>query len=141
MNTKKIIPSRRRLTFFLIITSVVAIFFIGYNFYFIPGNQNIVQKNGFLILENISRNIRERNDYLQTAFENIIKPDSFLKTKSLSHFQKQLDQYKVNGKIFYTRKPLDTGKIIKQNKNDSTKFLDDFQNDSSVYLADIRNDS
>ena len=141
MNTKKIIPSRRRLTFFLIITSVVGIFFVGYNFYFIPGNQNIVQKNGFLILENISRNIRERNDYLQTAFENIIKPDSFFKTKSLSHFQNQLDQYKVNGKIFYTRKLLDTGKIIKQNKNDSTKFLDDFQNDSSVYLADIRNDS
>jgi len=133
MNTKKIIPSRRRLTFFLIITSVVGIFFVGYNFYFIPGNQNIVQKNGFLILENISRNIRERNDYLQTAFENIIKPDSFFKTKSLSHFQNQLDQYKVNGKIFYTRKLLDIGKIIKQNKNDSTKFLDDFKNDSSVY--------
>jgi hypothetical protein len=141
MNAKKIIPSGRRLTFFLIITLVVAVFFIGYNFYFIPGNQNIVQKNGFLILENISRNIKERNDYLQTAFENILKPDKIFQKKSLLHFQNQLNQYKLNGKIFYTRKPLITDNVIKSNKNDSSVLSEDFQSDSSVYLADVRNDS
>jgi hypothetical protein len=131
MNVKKIIPAKRRLTFLLTITLVIAIFFIGYNFYYIPGNQNIVNKNAFLILENISRNIKERNEYLQAAFGNILKPNqekSTSKNIDAKQQQKQLNLYVPDGKIL-------SGKNI--NTTDSVPFSDGH----AVYLDGIYNDS
>ncbi len=135
MNVKKIIPSGRRLTFFLIITLVVAVFFIGYNFYFIPGNQNILQKNGFLILENISRNIKERNGYLETAFENILKPDSAFKvTDRTGYLQKRLNVYNTDGKIISNKKFEHLSDSIINTGNDSAVYLADILSDSLFYL-------
>lgn len=139
MNTKKIIPARRRLTFFLIITMVIAIFFIGYNFYYIPGNQNVVHKNAFLILENISRNIKERNDYLQNAFKNILKSDqgkNDLKNTDQKRLQQQLNLYVPEGKIFSNKKYSDS---FSKSGEEGTVYLSGINNDSLIYVSSDKN--
>lgn len=135
MNAKKIIPSRRRLTFFLVIIFLIAIFFVGYTFYYIPSNQNIVHKNAFLILNNISRNIKERNDYLQAAFGNILKNDTgYRVTKSQLNKQKKLDLYKLEGKVFIDKHGPNADSLVKA-PNPAAVYLAGIYSDSLLYLS------
>ncbi|MFT3681164.1 MAG: hypothetical protein QM791_12880 [Ferruginibacter sp.] len=134
MNTKSLIPSGRRITGLIAIISVIAIFFISYNFYFIPGNRDVVHKNGFLILENISRNITERNRYFETSFETVLKPGDTSVKAATSHLQKQLDNYNTGGKIFLAKdffKTTDTARAV----NDTSVFLAAIRHDSLFYLS------
>ena len=140
MNVKSIIPSKRRLTFSLVIVSLIAVFFIGYYFYFIPRNKDILHKNGFGILENIRQNIISRNEYLQTSFINIIGERKINGSiNDIGQLQKQLDNYSVGGKISdrnYLVTGIDTSVISTPTFN-----ADIDAGDSTVALSAIRNDS
>lgn len=134
-------PSSRRLTFSLIILSLAAIFLTGYYFYFIPRNRNILQKNGFGILDNIRKNILDRNEYLETSFINIIgEPKLNGSIKDIVQLQQQLDNYTIGGKIIET-------KYTPKGKADTLKNIPSLSNaftngaDSSVYLSAISHDS
>jgi hypothetical protein len=141
MNIKSIMPSSRRLTFSLIILSLAAIFLTGYYFYFIPRNRNILQKNGFGILDNIRKNILDRNQYLETSFINIIGEQKLNgDPKNMDQLQKQLDNYAIGAKITAI-------KYSTASRADSLKKIPGFNNalangaDSSVYLSGISHDS
>jgi hypothetical protein len=136
MDAKSLLPSRRKLSFSLIILSLVAIFVIGYNFYYIPGNRDIVHKNGFLILENIQQNIKDKNEYLQTSFKNIEwERKSGHQKNILGHLQILLNSYNVGPKIFAQPGNANYTKPSKAGAGGTDK------EDSTVYLAHISNDS
>ncbi len=141
MNVKNVLPSRRRLSFFVIISSLVAVFFLGYYFYFIPTNKSVEHKNAFLILENIQQNIKDENAYLQNAFINILRmPQKKGDTsKTIVQLQEQLDKYKLDAKIFETAGNQNAG------ASNLTKSTDElFANetlDSTVYLSGVSGDS
>ncbi|MEO5889764.1 MAG: cache domain-containing protein [Ferruginibacter sp.] len=139
MTVKSLIPTRRRLTFSMIILSLIAIFFIGYYFYYLPGNRNILHKNGFLILQKIQQNIKDRNDYLQTSFKNILeerKNDG--SEKDLAQLQDQLNNYRVGGKIFKKNDTISRGTGNAKSKSADNSQIDD---DSTIYLYKISKDS
>jgi hypothetical protein len=140
MNIKSALPTKRRLTFSLLIVLLIAIFFIGYYFYYIPTNKNIQHNNGFLILNNIEQNIIERNEYLQTAFINILrKPKPGDSAKTVGQLQAQLDKYKIGAKLFY-KKAIE---INYNNEVSKSKVVaaNSELTDSSVYLSGIYGDS
>lgn len=140
MNVKSIIPSKRRLTFSLVIVSLIAVFFIGYYFYFIPRNKDILHKNGFGILENIRQNIIDRNDYLETSFINIIGERKINGSiNDIGQLQKQLDNYSVGGKIS-DRNYFSTG-IETPIKSTPSFDAGIDEGDSTVTLSGIHNDS
>ena len=93
----------------------------------------MLHKNSFLILENIRENIAERNDYLQTAFINVLKeePDSTA-AKTFAALQQQLNIYNIHAKILTCS---DTG----ISKSNNKALLP--EDNSTVYLSGIHNDS
>ena len=60
-----------RFSFSIPVILLIAVFFIGYYFYYIPLNKAEVQENGFLILQNITTSIIDRNTDLQNLYKNI----------------------------------------------------------------------
>jgi len=56
----------------MLILSLVAVFFGGYYFYFVPFNKQDVHKQGFYILANISKIAKEKNTYTEKLLGNLI---------------------------------------------------------------------
>lgn len=72
---------------------LIAVFFIGYYFYYIPVNKAEVQENGFLILENIKTSIIDRNTDLQNLYKNITES-----ANQKTNIDSLLKKNKVEGK-------------------------------------------
>ena len=101
MNAKSLVPSKRKLTFLIIIISLIAIFFCGYYFYYIPGNKAILHKNGFVILEDIQKNIKDRNGDMQKLFSSFLKNKRVPElTGTIKGLQLILDSSKIGGTVF-----------------------------------------
>lgn len=64
------------LTFSISVILLIAVFFIGYYFYYIPTNRDELHKNGFLILQNIESGILEKNNDLQILYKNLFEESS-----------------------------------------------------------------
>ncbi|MEO8413344.1 MAG: hypothetical protein ABI472_06775 [Ginsengibacter sp.] len=104
MKVSHLIP-KSRLTFSVPVITLIAVFFIGYYFYYIPVNKDVLHKNGFLILQNIEAAIVERNSDYQNLYKNyfdksggkIYESDALASSKSL---QGLLDRNNIEGKVF-----------------------------------------
>lgn len=130
MNVKGLMPSRRRLTFSLVIVMIIAIFFIGYNFYFIPGNKDTLHKNAFLILADISKSAQERNNDVEKLLS------SYFPGRGMEELQMELDSNKIGAKVF---RNTGAGKIkLVQDTGISSGmeriFLAGISNDTLYYL-------
>ena len=94
MRIPSLLP-KGRFSFSIPVILLIAVFFIGYYFYYIPLNKARVQQNGFLILENIKSSITDRNNDLQNLYKNISNASSDKKTDGIDSL---LKKNRVDGK-------------------------------------------
>ncbi len=104
MKVSNLIP-KSRLTFSIPVIILIAVFFIGYYFYYIPVNKADLYKNGFLILQNIKASILERNNDYQNLYKNYFDKSSAQLNQSKSsaqikELQNLLIKNKIEGKVF-----------------------------------------
>lgn len=122
---------------------LIAVFFIGYYFYYIPVNKDELQQNGFLILENIKTSIIDRNTDLQNLYKNITESanqkaniDSLLKKNKVEGKPVSFNQYVAaekggdsaysasrRGEFIQTIISKDGFTYLNKNKNDSSAIL------------------
>lgn len=117
---------KSRLTFTLPIVILIAVFFIGYYFYYIPTNKDDLHKNGFLILQNIKASILEKNNDFQNLYKNYF--DKSLASKK--DFQHLLDTNNVDGKVYTLNKFVET-----QNGADTTPGFTGYNNTRTEFQA------
>jgi hypothetical protein len=123
MKVPNLMP-KSRLTFSVPVIILVAVFFIGYYFYYIPVNKNDTHKNGFLILQNVKASILERNNDYQNLYKNFF--DKFSGTPE--DFQNLLDKNNIEGKAF----PL-FNSVAKQNVTDTTPGFSGHDNTTNEF--------
>ena len=104
MKVSNLIP-KSRLTFSIPVIILIAVFFIGYYFYYIPVNKADLYKNGFLILQNIKASLLERNNDYQNLYKNYFDKSSAQLNQSKSsaqikELQNLLIKNKIEGKVF-----------------------------------------
>src|SRR6185503_15062856 len=145
MKVPGLIP-KGKFTFTIPVILLIAVFFIGYYFYYIPTNKDELHKNGFLILQNIKTSIIDRNNDLQNLYKNIfnesinkkIAIDSVLKKNKVAgkpvfndytSLQKNNDSilnsssYKTHGEYIQTIIGRDSFTYLYKNKNDTSILL------------------
>ena len=135
--------AKNRLTLTLPIIILIAVFFIGYYFYYIPTNKETVHKNGFLILQNIKASILEKNNDYQNLYKNYF--DKSLMSNNLQHL---LDTNNVEGKVFplnrflQARNGADTTSSFTGYDNTRTEFqATDIQGSDLTYLFKNKNNA
>jgi hypothetical protein len=130
-----------RFSFSIPVILLIAVFFIGYYFYYIPVNKARVQQNGFLILENIKSSITDRNNDLQNLYKNISNASSNKKTDGIDSL---LKKNRVDGKS------LSYDRYVAEEKNRDTGFTNNIHStfiqtiigrDSFTYLYKSKNDT
>jgi hypothetical protein len=130
-----------RFSFSIPVILLIAVFFIGYYFYYIPVNKARVQQNGFLILENIKSSITDRNNDLQNLYKNISNASSDKKTDGIDSL---LKKNRVDGKS------LSYDRYVAEEKNRDTGFTNNIHStfiqtiigrDSFTYLYKSKNDT
>ncbi len=103
MKVSNLIP-KSRLTFSIPVIILIAVFFIGYYFYYIPVNKADLHKNGFLILQNIKASILERNNDYQNLYKNYFDKSSAqlnqIKSAQIKELQSLLIKNRIEGKVF-----------------------------------------
>ncbi|MDQ2862543.1 MAG: hypothetical protein M3R50_02635, partial [Bacteroidota bacterium] len=93
MKVPNLLP-KGRFSFSIPVILLIAVFFIGYYFYYIPNNKAEVHQNGFLILENIKSSIIDRNNDLQNLYKSIFNES----VNQNGKFDNLLKKNKVEGK-------------------------------------------
>ena len=111
MKASKLI-NKSRFTFVIPVVILIAVFFIGYYFYYIPTNKADVQKNGFLILQNIQKSIVKKNLDLQNLYESYFNESS----DSLVSLQSVLTKNNIPGIVHGL-----SDSLTNQNGVDTTK--------------------
>ncbi|MEP6595215.1 MAG: hypothetical protein ABJA71_04675 [Ginsengibacter sp.] len=95
------IMPKSRLTFSVSVILLIAVFFIGYYFYYIPTNKEDLYKNGFLILGNIKKSILERNEDFRKLYKTFFDKNGGANIEQTkNHIQKLLDSNNVEGDVF-----------------------------------------
>jgi len=134
MKFENIVP-KRRLTISITIVTLIAIFFIGYYFYYIPTNKEDLYKNGFLILENIKKSIADRNEDYKKLYKAFFDKDRSENIEAAKiHVQKLLDSNNVNGDVFSV-----TDTLFLKDEDDLLSSLS-IENKKSKLRADIEQD-
>src|ERR1700690_501288 len=113
MKVSNLMP-KSRLTVTIPVVMLIAVFFIGYYFYYIPTNKEDIQKNGFLILQNIKSSILEKNN----DFQNLYKSYFHKSLASKKDLQYVLDRNNIEGKVFSL-----PDSLAAQNGADTTKVF------------------
>lgn len=71
MGISSILPSRRCMLFSILILALVANFFGGYYFYYVPFNKQGVRKQAFYILANSSKIANEKIPIQKSCWETL----------------------------------------------------------------------
>ena len=142
MKVPGLIP-KGKFSFTIPVILLIAVFFIGYYFYYIPTNKDELHKNGFLILQNIKTSIIERNNDLQNLYRNILN-ESFSKNENIDSL---LKRNKVDGKwisfdhFFASKKNRDTASSISSYNFNNEFIQTSIGRDSFVYVYKNKSDS
>lgn len=121
---------KRSLTFSIVILLILSIFLSGYFYYFIPLNKDAIQKNGFLILQTIATNIKEKSSSHLTLFQNFYVNTKNYKGK-IDTIEKLLKQNEVEATV--DNKPVSGSRPIRSRLLNNNANLPD----SLFYLAEI----
>jgi hypothetical protein len=99
---------KKSLIYSLVILLVLATIVSGYFFYYVPANTKTLQGNGFLILESISANIKDKLEGHHNFYRNI-----YSNAKDKKMMEALLKENNINATISYNNtqtKPLNSNK-------------------------------
>lgn len=134
-----IIKPTKGLTYSSFILLVLGVFLLGYFYYYVPTNKQVIQKDGFLTLRTIADNIADKNKDRQNLYKNFIS-EAYESHKSKlgarqAHVDTLLQKNNIDASAQYV------AKAFAKQKNQAKPAELSIQGDTLVYRARLEQDT